>query len=622
MNNRIDGKLEKALKKVLKPARYTGGEYGQIIKDKNKVSARFAFCFPDTYEIGMSNLGMRLLYHSINQMEDVWCERVYSPWTDMEAEMRENGIPLYALESGDAVKDFDFMGITLQYELCYTNVLNMLELAGLPLRSCDRGEEFPIVVGGGPCTYNAEPIADFFDAFSIGEGEEALCEMVRLYIDMKKAGEYSKEKFLRELSHIEGFYVPSLYEVSYNPDGTVKEYAPKYHDVPARVRKRIIKNLDASPYPDKFVMPYIETVHDRITEEVYRGCIRGCRFCQAGMIYRPIREKSPDKVNEQVKCLYESTGYDEVSLLSLSISDYKHLSELTEKLLEWTDGERVSLSLPSLRADTFSKELMDRISSVRQSGLTFAPEAGSARLRDAINKNVTEDEILNACGLAFEGGKTNVKLYFMMGLPTETYEDLDGIPELARHVIDRFYQTPNRQKGRTPQVTISCACFIPKPFTAFQWDAQDTLESLDEKQNYLRERINDKKIRFNYHDAYASRIEAVLARGDRKLCDVMLEAHKLGLSFDAWDEYFDYGKWCTAFENAGVDMAFYANRAFGLDEVLPWDIIDIGVTKEFLLREYKKSRESLSTPNCREKCAGCGANRLGGVTAWCPKISE
>ncbi len=622
MNNRIDGKLEKALKKVLKPARYTGGEYGQIIKDKNKVSARFAFCFPDTYEIGMSNLGMRLLYHSINQMKDVWCERVYSPWTDMEAEMRENGIPLYALESGDAVKDFDFMGITLQYELCYTNVLNMLELAGLPLRSCDRGEEFPIVVGGGPCTYNAEPIADFFDAFSIGEGEEALCEMVRLYIDMKKAGEYSKEKFLRELSHIEGFYVPSLYEVSYNPDGTVKEYAPKYHDVPARVRKRIIKNLDASPYPDKFVMPYIETVHDRITEEVYRGCIRGCRFCQAGMIYRPIREKSPDKVNEQVKCLYESTGYDEVSLLSLSISDYKHLSELTEKLLEWTDGERVSLSLPSLRADTFSKELMDRISSVRQSGLTFAPEAGSARLRDAINKNVTEDEILNACGLAFEGGKTNVKLYFMMGLPTETYEDLDGIPELARHVIDRFYQTPNRQKGRTPQVTISCACFIPKPFTAFQWDAQDTLESLDEKQNYLRERINDKKIRFNYHDAYASRIEAVLARGDRKLCDVMLEAHKLGLSFDAWDEYFDYGKWCTAFENAGVDMAFYANRAFGLDEVLPWDIIDIGVTKEFLLREYKKSRESLSTPNCREKCAGCGANRLGGVTAWCPKISE
>ncbi len=622
MDNRINGKLEKVLKNVLKPARYTGGEYGQIIKDKDKMSARFAFCFPDTYEIGMSNLGMRILYHSINRMEDVWCERVFSPWTDMEEEMRKNSIPLYALESGDPVKDFDFMGITLQYELCYTNVLNMLELAGMPLRSCDRGEGLPIVVGGGPCTYNAEPIADFFDVFSIGEGEEALCEMVRLYINMKKAGDYTKPAFLRELSHIDGFYVPSLYDVSYNPDGTVKEYAPKYPDVPKKVKKRIIKDLDEAPYPDKFVMPYIETVHDRITQEVYRGCIRGCRFCQAGMIYRPIREKSPDKVNEQVKCLYESTGYDEVSLLSLSISDYKNLSALTEKLLEWTDGERVSLSLPSLRADTFSKELMDRISSVRQSGLTFAPEAGSPRLRDAINKNVTEDEILNACSLAFEGGKTNVKLYFMMGLPTETYEDIDGIPELASHVIDKYYQIPNRPKGRAPQVTISCACFIPKPFTAFQWDAQDTLESLDKKQKHLREKISDKRIRFNYHDAYASRIEAALARGDRRLCGVMLEAHKLGLSFDAWDEHFSYEKWCRAFENAGVDMAFYANRAFALDEVLPWDIIDIGVTKDFLIREYKKSRESAPTPNCREKCAGCGANRLGGATAWCPKISE
>ncbi len=613
---------EKILKNVLKPARYTGGEYGQIIKNKENISARFAFCFPDTYEIGMSNLGMRLLYHAINQMEDVWCERVFSPWVDMESEMRKNSIPLFALESGDPVKDFDFMGITLQYELCYTNVLNMLELSGIPLLASERGEDCPIVVGGGPCTYNAEPIADFFDAFSIGEGEEALCEMTRLYVGMKKSGEYSKEKFLRELSHIEGFYIPSLYDVSYNEDGTIAEYSPKYPDVPKTIKKRIIKNLDDAPYPDKFVMPYIETVHDRITEEVYRGCIRGCRFCQAGMIYRPIREKSPDKINEQVKCLYENTGYGEVSLLSLSISDYKNLSELTEKLLEWTDGERVSLSLPSLRADTFSKELMDRISSVRQSGLTFAPEAGSARLRDAINKNVTEEEILRACGLAFEGGKTNVKLYFMMGLPTETYEDLDGIPKLASNVIDLYYKNPNRPKGRSPQVTISCACFIPKPFTAFQWDAQDTLESLDEKQKHLRSVISDKRIRFNYHDAYASRIEAAFARGDRRLCAVMLEAHKLGLSFDAWDEYFSYEKWCLAFENAGVDMAFYANRAFGLDETLPWDIIDIGVTKEFLLREYKKSRESVPTPNCREKCAGCGANRLGGATAWCPKTSE
>ena len=614
--------LKNVLKKVLKPGRYTGGEYGQVIKDKEKMAARFAFCFPDTYEIGMSNLGMRILYNSINRMPDVYCERVFSPLPDMEELMKENGIPLYALETFDPVKDFDFMGITLQYELCYTNVLKMLELAELPFLAKDRDENFPIVVGGGPCTYNAEPMADFFDVFSIGEGEEALPEMIRLYIDMKKVGSYTKEAFLRELSHIEGFYVPSLYEVSYNSDGTIKSYEPKYPDVPKKVRKRIIKNMDDAPYPDKFVMPYIETVHDRITEEVYRGCIRGCRFCQAGMIYRPIREKSPEKVNEQVKCLYENTGYDEVSLLSLSISDYTRLSELTKKLLEWTDEKKVNLSLPSLRADTFSKELMDRISSVRQSGLTFAPEAGTPRLRDAINKNVTEEEILKACSLAFGGGKTNVKLYFIMGLPTETYEDIDGIGNMGKTVVDEYYKNPNRVKGRHPLVTLSCACFIPKPFTAFQWDAQDSLEELDRKQQYLRERITDKRVKYNYHDAKGSRIEAALARGDRRLCAVMLEAHRLGMCFDAWDEYFSYEKWEKAFENAGVDMGFYANRAMALDEVLPWDIIDIGVTKEFLIREYKKSRDSISTPNCREKCSGCGANKLGGVSPWCPKLSE
>lgn len=614
--------LKDILKKVLKPGRYTGGEYGQIIKDKRKMDARIAFCFPDTYEIGMSNLGMRILYHALNQMENVWCERAFSPMTDMEEQMRSNGIPLYALESFDPVKEFDFMAITLQYELCYTNVLNMLSLADVPLLASERGEEYPIVIGGGPCTYNAEPLADFFDVFSVGEGEEALVEMVQLYVSMKKDGSYTKSAFLRELSHVEGFYVPSLYEVSYNADGTIKAYTPKFADVPATVKKRIIKDLDKAPFPDKFVMPYIETVHDRITEEVYRGCIRGCRFCQAGMIYRPIREKSPDKVNEQVKCLYENTGYSEVSLLSLSISDYKHLSELTEKLLEWTDGEKVNLSLPSLRADTFSKELMDRISSVRQSGLTFAPEAGTPRLRDAINKNVTEEEILRACALAFGGGKTNVKLYFIMGLPTEQYEDIDGIAEMGSAVVGEYYKNPNRVKGRHPQVTLSCACFIPKPFTAFQWDAQNSLDELAEKQKHLREKITDKRVRYNYHDAKASRIEAALARGDRRLCAVMLEAFKLGMKFDSWDEHFSYAKWEKAFENAGVDMGFYANRQMGLDEVLPWDIIDIGVTKEFLKREYKKSREAIATPNCREKCAGCGANRLGGVTAWCPKTSE
>lgn len=613
--------LNSILKNVMKPGRYTGGEYGQVIKDKSKLDARFAFCFPDSYEIGMSNLGMRLLYHSINLMDNVWCERAFMPLPDMAKQMRDNGVRLYALESGDPVKNFDFMGITLQYELCYTNVLELLSLAEIPLLARDRGDELPIVVGGGPCTYNAEPMADFFDVFSIGEGEEALPEMVNLYIKMKKDGSYTRAAFLRELSHIEGFYVPSLYTVEYNSDGTLKSCRPKYDDVPPKIRKRIIKDMDKAPFPDKFVMPYIETVHDRITEEVYRGCIRGCRFCQAGMIYRPIREKTPDKVNEQVKCLFESTGYDEVSLLSLSISDYRYISELTEKLLEWTDEKNVNLSLPSLRADTFSKELMERISSVRQSGLTFAPEAGTPRLRDAINKNVTEEEILKACSLAFGGGKSNVKLYFIMGLPTEKYEDIDGIAELGQTVVKEFYHTPSRPKGR-PTVTLSCACFIPKPFTAFQWDAQNTLEELDEKQKYLREKITDKCVKYNYHDAKASRIEAALARGDRRQSAVMLEAHKRGMCFDAWDEHFSYEKWAECFEAAGLDMGFYANREYALDEVLPWDIIDIGVTKEFLIREYKKSRSSVPTPNCREKCAGCGANRLGGVTAWCPKISE
>ena len=614
--------LEKILKKVSKPGRYTGGEYGQIIKDKEKISARVAFCFPDSYEIGMSNLGMRVLYHSLNLLPDVWCERAFSPLPDMENEMRANGIPLYALETFDSVKDFDFMAITLQYELCYTNALNLIDLAGLPLRASERDESFPLVIGGGPCTYNAEPLCEFFDAFSIGEGEEALCEMVRLYIDMKKSGRYSKKEYLRELSHINGFYVPSLYEVEYGSDGAVSAYRPLYPDVPEKVIKRIIGNMDKAPYPDKFVMPYIETVHDRITEEVYRGCIRGCRFCQAGMVYRPVREKSPDTVNDQIKCLYENTGYEEASLLSLSVSDYSELSLLTEKLLSWTDEKKVNLSLPSLRADTFSKELMERISHVRQSGLTFAPEAGTPRLRDAINKNVTEEEILSACRLAFEGGKNSVKLYFMLGLPTETEQDLAGIAALAKTVVDEYYKCEKRVKGKNVQVTVSCACFIPKPFTAFQWDAQDSIESLTEKQNYVRGLITDKRIKFNYHDARASRVEAALARGDRKMSKVLIEARKLGMSFDSWDEHFSYEKWEKAFAQAGLDMGFYANRAIPADAVLPWDMIDIGVTKAFLKREYDKSRKSEPTPNCKEKCSGCGANRLGGVTKWCPKISE
>ena len=607
------------LKSVTKPGRYSGGEYGQIIKDKNNVKARFAFCFPDTYEIGMSNLGMRILYGVLNEEDDVWCERAYTPWIDMQEKMRENNIPLTACESGDPISEFDMIGFTLQYEMCYTNVLNMLELAGLPLRASDRDDSMPIVIGGGPCAYNPEPVADFFDLFNIGEGEEMLPELCRLYIKMREEGRYTKEAYLHEAAKtIVGIYVPSLYDVTYNEDGTIKVYTPKYDDIPETVQKRIITDMDKSYFPKKVVMPYIETVHDRIMLEVFRGCIRGCRFCQAGIIYRPVREKSADTLNEQAKCLFESTGYDEISLTSLSISDYSQLEKLTENLLEWTDENMVSLSLPSLRVDSFTKELMDKVASVLSSSLTFAPEAGTQRLRDVINKNVREGDLLRAVSVAFEAGKNAVKLYFMNGLPTETYEDIEGISTLASHVIDAYYQCPGRNKAKKPQVTISVSCFIPKPFTPFQWEAQDTLEELAAKQDYLRSKITDRKIKYTYHDAKVSRIEAVLARGDRKLSAALELASKEGFKFDAWDECFDYDKWISVLERSGLDPAFYANRAFGLDEVLPWDIIDCGVTKEFLRRERDRAYDENTTPHCREKCSGCGANKLGGKGICCP----
>ena len=608
------------LKSVTKPGRYAGGEYGQIIKDKESVKARFAFCFPDTYEIGMSNLGVRILYGALNKEEDIWCERVYTPWEDMQAKMREYNLPLCACESGDELRAFDFVGFTLQYEMSYTNVLGMIRMANIPLRSAERGEDDPIIIGGGPCAYNPEPVAPFFDLFNIGEGEEMLVEIVRLYIKMKDEGRYSRAEFLHEAARtIKGVYVPSLYDVSYNDDGTVKAYTPVFDDIPTRVEKRIIKDMDKAYFPDKVVMPYIETVHDRVMLEVYRGCIRGCRFCQAGMIYRPVREKTPDVLDKQAKCLFESTGYDEISLTSLSISDYTQLPELTDKLLSWTDDKMINLSLPSLRVDSFTKELMDKIASVRSSSLTFAPEAGTQRLRDVINKNVIEEDLMRAVNVAFEAGKTTVKLYFMEGLPTETDEDLEGIPNLASSVLRTFYQCPTRNKAKKPQVTISVSCFIPKPFTAFQWEAQDTIEELERKQEFIGSKITDRKIRYQHHDAKVSRIEAVLARGDRRLADALELACREGFMFDAWDEYFSYDRWISVFERTGVDPAFYANRAFGLDEVLPWDIIDCGVSKEFFKRERAKAYNENTTPNCREQCSGCGANKLGGERTCCPK---
>ncbi|MBQ9070793.1 MAG: TIGR03960 family B12-binding radical SAM protein [Clostridia bacterium] len=610
--------ISSVLKSVSKPGRYIGGEYNSIIKDKNDVKCRFAFAFPDSYEIGMSNLGVRILYDVLNKEKDIWCERVYAPWPDMIQKMREYDIPLTAVESGDAVKDFDLVGFSLQYELCYTTALVMLELSGIPIYSKDRKETDPIIIAGGPCVYNAEPVADFFDLINVGEGEEVLVEISRLYVEMKEDGSYTRSAFLRRASKIEGVYIPAFYDVSYNESGTIKEYRPIYDDVPTKIKKRIIADLDTVSYPEKLIMPYIETVHDRIVLEVYRGCIRGCRFCQAGMVYRPIREKSPETLCKAAKCLYENTGYEEISLISLSISDYSRLRELTDGLLKWTDDAHVSLSLPSLRLDSFSEELMQKISSVRTGGLTFAPEAGTQRLRDVINKNVTEDDLRRSVGIAFKGGKNNVKLYFMNGLPTETEEDIVGIANTAKTVVDCYFALPKpeRPKGGV-SVTISVSCFIPKPFTPFQWEKQDSLEALEEKQKLLKESITDRRIRYTYHDAKVSRVEGILARGDRRLAKAIERVVKNGAVFDAWDEYFDYDRWMSALEEEEIDPDFYTTRGYATDEVLPWDIIDAGVTKEYLLRERNKAYEAKTTPSCAEHCNGCGANKLGGKNVWC-----
>lgn len=612
--------IKSFITKVQKPGRYTGGEPGSVYKNKEDVSLRVAFCFPDTYEIGMSNLGMRILTGVLNEMNGVWCERVFAPWIDMEKEMREHGVPLFAHESGDNVRDFDIAAFTLQYELCYTTALNMMDLAGIPLRREERGDEYPVILAGGPCAYNPEPMADFIDIFSIGEGEEALPSLCSLYIDMKEKGTYTKDAFLREASHIEGFYVPGLYNVSYNENGTVKAIEPKYEDVPKTVRKRIVRDVDRAYVPTNPVLPVIETVHDRITLEVFRGCIRGCRFCQAGFVTRPVREKSPDTLAAQAREIADNSGYDEISMCCLSISDYSKVNTFTDKLLEWTDDERINLSLPSLRADSFTKELMQKISTVRSSTLTFAPEAGSQRLRDVINKNVTEADILRAAGVAFAAGKNQVKLYFMNGLPYENDEDVVGIGKLAKTVIEEYFKTPGVNRKRQPQVTLSVACFIPKPFTPFQWERQNTAEELEKKQKLLLSSITDRKIKCNYHDAKVSRLEAVFARGNRKLGAALEEAVKRGMSFDAWEEIFDYDKWMDVFCATGIDPAFFANREMADDEILPWDMIDCGVSKSFLIRERHKAREAATTPSCKERCSGCGANCLAAPEEcrWCP----
>jgi radical SAM family uncharacterized protein len=605
---------EDILPKVEKPGRYVGNEWNSIHKDLDGIDIRFAFCFPDVYEVGMSHLGLKILYHLLNDQKNIYCERVFAPWPDMENEMRANNIKLFALESRDYIESFDFIGFTLQYEMSYTNIVNMLDLAGLPVRSKDREEGQPFVIAGGPCAYNPEPLADVIDLFAMGEGEELLLEIMDTYKEWKTSGK-SRQEFLRMAARIRGVYVPSLYSVEYNDDNTINKVTPLYDDVPKKVKKRVVKSLKNAYFPDKIIVPYIEVVHDRIMLEIFRGCTRGCRFCQAGMVYRPVREREVDELVEIADRLLASSGYEEISLSSLSTSDYSRLQELVEKLMSKYESKRVALSLPSLRIDSFSLKLVEEVQKVRKSGLTFAPEAGTQRMRDVINKGVTEEDLIKSVGTAFETGYNSLKLYFMIGLPTETMEDIDGIADLASKVLDRYFEIPREKRPKNLSFNVAASSFVPKAFTPFQWEPQDRPDTLMEKQKHLRAALKKKQVKVNWHEPYVSYMEAVFARGDRRLNDVLIRAWELGCIFDGWDEHFKFSKWMEAFESCGVDPEFYAYRRRELDETLPWDHIDVGITKKYLKSEYKKAIKADLTRDCRTVCTGCGINLLeeGGV---------
>ena len=606
---------EDILLQIEKPERYIGHEVNAVIKEHTENMIRFAMCFPDVYEIGMSHLGIQILYDMFNRLPDVWCERVYSPWPDLEAAMRENQIPLFALESQEPVRSFDFLGITIQFEMCYTNILQVLDLSGIPLRSADRTDGDPFVIGGGPCTYNPEPLAPFFDLFYIGEGEVSYFDLFRIYREWKQSGS-SREEFLLRASAVPGIYVPSLYSCTYADDGTLASFTPVDPSVPSTVEKQIVTDLDQAVYPEKPVVPYLQATQDRVVLEIMRGCIRGCRFCQAGMIYRPLREKGTERLEELALSMLRSTGYDEISLSSLSSSDYSHLPELLEYLIGTCRERKINISLPSLRIDAFSLDVMSKVQDVKKSSLTFAPEAGTQRMRDVINKGLTEEEILRGCREAFAGGWNKVKLYFMLGLPTETEEDIRGIAHLCQTIAEEYYEIPKEQRNGKIAITASSSFFVPKPFTPFQWASMNTEDEFLDKARLVKEEVriqqNQKSIRYTYHHAGISILEGVLARGDRRVADVIETVYRDGARFDAWSEFFDLEKWHGAFLKCGIDPYFYTKREREVTELLPWDFIRCGVTKNFLIREWERAKAGIVTPNCREQCSGCGCASDGG----------